>query len=153
MSGLTNEYLTKLGKKLFGKTFLGSFPCDYNPKITDENKFSIIFNLSKHNEDGTHFVAIFCDMKKLVYFDSFGDSSKNEYINKFIKKHLINRKYVENKTRIQSCESYFCGLFCICFIGYLFRNKTLNQFLKIFQNKDLLENDQIVTKCIIKMFK
>ena len=150
MTGVTNEYLTKLGNKLFGKTFLGSFPCDYKPTIKNKHNFSVIFNLSKHDEKGSHFVAVYCKRKNIVYFDPFGEPCTNEFIINFIKDYSNGKNYIENNTTIQSCQSYFCGLFCICFIAYLKEGFSLKDFLKLFNKKNLLKNDVIVTKYIIK---
>ena len=66
---ITNGYIEKTGFNIF-KKFLGCFPADFQP-VTRKKTFSIVFNFSKHNEKGTHFVAIFTEKKKLIYFDSF----------------------------------------------------------------------------------
>lgn len=56
--GLTNQELEKLSVSILGENFLGVFPCDSIPQIRDEQIFSVIFNMSKHNENGTHFISI-----------------------------------------------------------------------------------------------
>ena len=66
----TNGYIEKTGCK-FLRDFIGCFPTDLQP-ITKKQQFSLIFNLSKHNEEGSHFVAVFENKHQLLYFDSFG---------------------------------------------------------------------------------
>ena len=37
------------------------------------NRFGVVFNLDKHNEPGSHWVSIFCDIRKqcICFFDSY----------------------------------------------------------------------------------
>jgi hypothetical protein len=65
MSGLTNGQLETLGKKMFKNNFSGVYPSDSTPHISKNNhNFSLIFNLSKHNKPGTHYVAVIKKKKK-----------------------------------------------------------------------------------------
>lgn len=149
--GLTIEYVEKTGKKLFGKKhFLGCFPSDLQPK-TKRNIFSIIFNLSKHNEEGSHYIAIFANKTKILYFDSFGNKCDNKDILKFIAKNKKNRKYRESKLEIQNCDSNFCGYFCLGFILSQELNTPFEKFLKMFR-KNLKLNDEIIIDYIISAF-
>ena len=54
------------------RSFQGTYSIDNIPTIKN-NDFSIIINLSKQNEKGSHFVAIFNKQNKIIYFDSFGN--------------------------------------------------------------------------------
>lgn len=73
MSGLTNYQLEKLSKQKLGQKFIGVYPCDAEPKQRkNKTKFSLIFNLAKHNEKGTHYVAVYIKPKEILYFDSYG---------------------------------------------------------------------------------
>lgn len=149
MPGLTNQYITDLGKKICGKSFLGVYPCDIQPQFQERYcKFSIVFNTDKHNEEGEHFVAIYCDREKIIYFDSFGEKCKNKNIKKFIKLNLNGRKFNYNKKCIQDNKSLFCGLYCLSFIMFQNNNISLCKYLKYFSTTNLLSNDKLVTKII-----
>ena len=145
----TNGYIEKTGCKIL-KHFLGCFPSDLQP-LTKKSKFGIIFNLSKHNQKGSHFVAIYKDKIKVIYFDSFGHPPKNNLLKKFLKKHSRNRRLLYNKVKIQDDESYFCGIFCLAFLASQENNLTLKQFLKSFHKTNLKINDEISTN-VLKSF-
>ena len=57
----------------------------------------------------------------IPYFDSFGVDHIPKEIIKFIK----NKNIRTNIFRIQAYESIMCGYFCIGFIGFMFKGKTL----------------------------
>lgn len=149
MSGLTNQYLETLCRTVCDKNFLGVFPCDLQPKIHKNKKtFSIIFNTSKHNLKGKHFVAIVANKKQLIYFDSYGNKCSNKYIARFIKHNKCARRYSFNRRTIQSHKSIFCGFFCLGFI--LSKNKNVKNYVNLFSSTDLDLNDEIVINFIQK---
>ena len=150
--GLTIEYIEEIGKQLFSDHFYGCYPADIQPRIKKKT-FSIIFNLSNHNEEGSHFVAIFADTKYLLYFDSFGEKCSNKLILKFLKKEKKDRVFKSNKRVIQSCDSAFCGFFCIGFILSQQMKLPLTKFVKLFSNTNLKQNDDIVIKFINDIVK
>ena len=84
--GISNVYIDKLMHKI-SKTFCGTFSVDNIPVIGDD-VFSVIVNLSKENEKGTHFIALSSLKSKIIYFDSFG----NQNIDKTLEKYLKNIK-------------------------------------------------------------
>lgn len=143
---VTNGYIEKTGSKIL-KNFLGCFPADLQPK-TKKKYFSIVFNLSRHNEEGTHFVAIYTDKTKLIYFDSFGEPIKNILLKNFVKKHLKNKKFVCNNTKIQDDHSSFCGFFCLSFLAAQENNINLTKYLSYFNLTDLTQNDKICTNML-----
>ena len=58
--GLTNVYIETFLHK-YCKKFFGCFSSNNLPtNMTDIDSFSIICNLSKRNEEGTHFITIIC---------------------------------------------------------------------------------------------
>ena len=155
MTGLTNAYIDKFGKDLFGKEYLGCHPCDSNPRINKRKQFfSIIFNLSKHNDkEGTHFIAVYANPINIIYFDSFGKSCSNKYIKKFIKINKHNRILKMNKTPIQHLDSIYCGFFCLAFIISQKKNIQMKNFINVFDSKHLKKNDNIVIEFIINEIK
>ena len=148
MSGLTNEYVETLGKKICGKHFLGTFPCNILPECGGKEKFSLIINLSKHNTNGSHFIAIFADKNIFLFFDPLGNTCRNKDILNFIHVNRKNRKLKQKFRKIQSEKSIFCGYFCLAFLLNFKTNKPLKHFLNIFNRKTLDENDNIVVKFI-----
>jgi hypothetical protein len=144
MSGLTNEYVEKVGKKILGSKFLGTFPCDLHPKTANRKHFCLVFNLSKHDSSGSHFIAIFASKNEILYFDPFGEKPDNDYIKKFIQNNKKMRKIVVNRKCIQSCSSIFCGFYCLGFLLSQIVGLQFKDFIKIFNLKDLGKNDQII---------
>ena len=91
-NGLSNVYLNNLLTP-YCKYFKGVFSCNTIPNFSKNQKFSCIINLSKENEEGTHYVSIFYDTKKIEYFDSFGYSNYNYDIQKYLDKLSSNIIY------------------------------------------------------------
>lgn len=154
MSGLTNKYVEDFGKK-HCENFIGVFPCNIHPKLDrNTDNFSIIFNESKHNENGSHFVAIYANKNIIYYFDSLGLKCENEYILKFIQS--FRKTLLQNNLQIQSYNSIFCGYFCLAFIIFISSQKSINElkkFYDIFNVKNLKLNDKIVSELLIELLK
>ena len=79
--------------------------------------------------------------KKVTYFDSFGV----EYIPKEIKK-FIGNKNITNIYRIQAYDSIMCGYFCIGFINFILKGKSLLDYTNLFSPDDYEKNDKIILK-------
>ena len=62
---------------MFGDLFIGVFPSNRLPKFSSKNKYAIV-NLDKHNEPGSHWIALAYDNKKnkIFVYDSFGRPTK-----------------------------------------------------------------------------
>ena len=150
MPGLTNEFVETVGKKISG-SFLGVYPCDIQPDIENLKYFSLIFNESKHDEDGSHFVAIFSTPNKIYYFDSLGLKLENSYISLFL--HTTGRELVIKEKQIQSFDSIFCGIFCLCFIAYMEKGFNYTNFFEIFTAENLKLNDCVSTEFLLKLIK
>ena len=69
---------------------------------------------------------------EVIYFESFG----MEYIPKEIKKSIGNKNIKSNMFRIQDHNSIMCGYFCILFIEFMLKGKTLNDFTNLFSPND-----------------
>ena len=70
------------------------------------------------------------------YFDSFGV----EHILKIIKKFIENKNIVTNFYRIQA---YY---FCIGFIDFMLKGKSLLDYTNLFSPNDYGKNDKIIPK-------
>ena len=150
MEGLTSKHLEDFGQK-HCKNFLGVFSCDLHPDITKRTTFSVIFNESKHNEDGTHFVSVYAKKNVVYYFDSLGLKCENEYILKFL--NSTRRNVIEICRQIQSFHSIFCGYFSLSFILYMCNNMSYKKYINMFSTQNLKLNDKIVVELIIKLLK
>jgi hypothetical protein len=141
---LTTTDIAKVMKQYENKyvdfVFFGPVPVDcpngINCELTNLNienmyntgirKIGIVFNLDKHNQSGSHWVAMFVKLDKkqcnIIYYDSYGEKPPNE-INDFmieickkirnIGKYNIDIQY--NKKRNQFGHSE-CGVFSMIFI-------------------------------------
>ena len=90
-------------------------------------KGAYVINLDEYENTGTHWVSLFLKPKYRVYFDSFGIEHIPEEINKF-----INNDIKSNIFRIQAYYSIMCGYFCIEFINYMLKCKTLLDYTDLF---------------------
>ena len=149
MPGLTNSQLEKLAQQVLGFKFKGVYPADAGPKITSTNNTSIIFNLSKHNAVGTHYVAIQFFKNKIFYFDSYGKKLTNKSILTYLKSFSLPIFY--HTKSVQPPKSIFCSLYSL---GYLKAMKKKNgyphTFFNLFPKKPTKNNDQIVTNFLMQ---
>ena len=76
----------------------------------------------------------------LTYFHSFGVEHIPEEIETFIN----NKNIKTNIFRIQANDSVLCGYFCIGFIDFIFKGKTLTEYTNLFSPYDLKKNDDII---------
>ena len=78
----------------------------------------------------------------LTYFDSFWV----EHIPKEIKKFVENKNIITNIYRIQAYDSIMCGYFCIGFIDFMLKGKSLLDYTNLFSPNDYDENHKIILK-------
>lgn len=101
-------------------------------------KVGVIFNLDKHNQSGSHWVAVFIDMKmrKIYYFDSYGDPipSRISKFCDFVKKQGENfgenYEIVISKKRHQYSNSE-CGMYSMYFLLQLLQGTPHSTFEKV----------------------
>ena len=120
-------------KDNFGKCMLSEL-CNININELEERKIKrigIIFNLDKHNESGSHWVAMYIDLNinEIYYFDSYGQQPPEE-VNILAQRIQvqgdINNKDIKfkiNKVRHQFKNSE-CGVYCMYFITELIKGRT-----------------------------
>ena len=105
-------------------------------------KGAYVINLDEYENTGTHWVSLFVKTNEAIYFDSFGI----EHIPKEINKFIGNNKIKSNIFRIQAYDSIMCRYFCIEFINYMLKGKTLLDYTNLFSPSDFKKNDQIIKK-------
>ena len=73
-------------------------------------------------------VALYVKNNDITYFDSFGV----EHISKEIIKFIGRKNLIVNIFRIQAYDSVICGYFCIAFIDFMFKGKSLTDYTNLF---------------------
>jgi hypothetical protein len=92
-----------------GQIFLGVYPADMLPKIT-QFPAALIANLDPSTEPGTHWVSLYFNKTGICeYFDSFG--RKPGFLERYILKNC--KKYVYNNKQVQEIFTTVCGQLCI----------------------------------------
>ena len=87
---------------------------------------------------------------EVIYFDSFGIEHIPKEINKFIRSKELdsvvgnNKKIKANIFRIQAYDSIMCEYFCIEFINYMLKDKTLLDYTNLFSPNDFQKNDRVI---------
>ena len=81
-----------------------------------------VTNIDEYTDIGSHWVALYVKNNVVTYFDSFGV----EHVPNEIKKFIDHKNLILNIFRIQIYDSILCGYFCIRFINFMFKGKTLN---------------------------
>ena len=76
----------------------------------------------------------------VTYFNSF----RVEHIPNEIKTFVKNKNIKTNIFRIQAYDSAMCGYFCIGFIDFMFKGKTLTEYTNLFSPYDFKKNDNII---------
>ena len=104
-------------------------------------KGAYVINLDKSENTGTHWVSLFVKANKVIYFDSFGIEHIPKEINKF-----SNNNIESNIFRIQAYDSIMCGYFCIEFINYMLKGKTLLDYTNLFSPNNFKKNDQVIKR-------
>ena len=119
--------------------FNGVFSRDNLQKIKDG---AYIINLDEYSDIGTHWVALHVNNNNATYFDSFGV----EHVPKKIEEFVKNKNITANIFRIQSYDSVMCRYFCIGFIDFMFKGKTLTEFRNLFSPNSFEKNDDMILK-------
>ena len=117
--------------------FNGVYSRDNLSKIKDG---AYIINLDDYSDIGTHWVALWVNNNNVTYFDSFGV----EHIPKEIIKFIENRNIKTNIFRIQTYDSIMCGYFCIGFIDFMLKGKSLTEYTNPFSPNDFKRNDDTI---------
>ena len=76
----------------------------------------------------------------VTYFDSFG-------VEHIPEGHSLS--ITTNIFRIQANDSVMCGYFCIGFIDFMLKGKTLTEFTNLFSPNNFKKNGDIILKYFI----
>ena len=118
--------------------FNGVYSRDNLQKIKDG---AYIINLDEYSDIGTHWVALYVHNDDVTYFDSFGVEHIPKEIKAFIDRSL---SITTNIFRIQAYDSIMCGYFCIGFIDFMLKGKSLLDYTNLFSLNEYLKNEKII---------
>ena len=86
----------------------------------------------------------------VTYFDSLEVEHIPKEIKTFINRPLFpacqNKNIKTNILRIQAYDSVMYGYFCIGFIDFMFKGRTLTEFTNLFSPNNFEKNDGIILK-------
>ena len=99
-----------------------------------------VINLDEYSDIGTPWIALYIKNNDITYFDSFGV----EHIPKEIKAFIKNRNIKTNIFRIQAYDSIMCRYFCIGFISFMFKGKSLTEYTNLFSPNGFKRNDDTI---------
>ena len=105
-------------------------------------KGAYVINLDEYKNTGTHWVSLIVKANKVIYFDSFGIEHIPKEINKFINNN--NNNIESNIFRIQAYDLIMCGYFCIEFINYMLKGKTLLDYTNLFSPNDFKRTTKLL---------
>ena len=122
-----------------------------------KTKIGVVFNLDKHDEPGSHWVAMFIDLDEslLFYYDSAMNAVPHQ-ISKLKKeiikqgKKLVNPihfRYIQNEYSHQKTNTE-CGMFCLFFIITFLTKQLDDHFLVVMNNR----KTQLNIKDVIRLF-
>ena len=70
----------------------------------------------------------------------------NKFINSDTTKLSSLKRIKSNIFRIQAYDSIVCGFFCMEFINYMFKGKTLLDNTNLFSPNDFKKNDRVIKR-------
>ena len=115
-------------------------------KIKDR---AYVINLDEYSDIRTHWIALYALNNNVTYFNSFEVEHMPNEIKKFIDKYTV----VTNIFRMQAYDSVMCGYFCIGFIDFMLKGKSLTEFTNLFSPDNFVKNDDIILNYFINDLK
>ena len=106
--------------------FIGVYSRDNLPNKIKDGGY--VINLDEYSDIGTHWIALYVNNKTVT----FGI----EHIPKEVKKFISNRNIISNIYKTQNYDSFMCGYFCIGFIDYMFKGRSLTNYTKLFSRNN-----------------
>ena len=119
--------------------FNGVYSRNNLPKIKVR---AYVIKLEKYESIETHWIVLYGIAENVTYFDSFGV----EHILKEIRKFIGNKNITTNIYRIQAYDSVICGHFCIGFIDFMLKGKSLLEYKYLFSPNEYKKNDKLMLK-------
>ena len=111
-------------------------------KLTKIKDVAYVIYLDEYKSIGTHWIDLYVNAENVTYFDSFGV----EHVPKEVKKFIGNKNIITNIHRTQAYNLIMCGYFCIGFIDFMLKGKSLLDYTNLFSPNDYEKNDKIILK-------
>lgn len=111
---LMSTELTKMGKKLFGKKYLGTYAQDKFPMGLNGY---CINNTDLDGEPGTHWVALVFEPKTCYVYDSFGRTTERLLPVLDKRFHAKNFVTIDSETKPEQYgDTQICGILSLSFL-------------------------------------
>ncbi len=120
--GLINE-AKRLNIQLTDVIFVRDILKQKRFNTVTKEPLSLIMELQDSNGGIGHWVALYKDLDRYIYFDSFGQPPPT-IVYKYCKP--FNVQY--STKQIQNINSGWCGSYCLAFLYYMQHDKSLEQF-------------------------
>jgi hypothetical protein len=125
MEAITNTNLKMLAER-FKIKLIDVVSKDHLPFLKPKNG-SYIINLQDSDAgQGSHWVCMFINDKRGVYYDSFGKVPPNDVLT-FLKKNGI-KNVVYNADRIQDLKSDACGYYCLMVLQFFTMHRKASNY-------------------------
>jgi hypothetical protein len=130
---------------------------DYNEFIKTKSQMGLVLNLDEHYKGGSHWVALFADLKKgcVFYFDSVGTAPEPRVrklmrtISKFIMEHnsiKMDDVRADYNTVQHQFDDFDCGVYSMNFIIRMARGEKFDDICKS------PVKDDVMNKCRMAYF-
>ena len=138
-----------MNNRITRRYFIGCFASDKIPQEIRKYPCSMVVNLEKSSQSGSHWIAFFIiNPEKIFIFDSLLLPEFSTLIKNFISK--FSNRYINNVS-LQNPLLPTCGQHCITFIYFISSGYTYKKFLSLLLNYS--NPDEFVFNFIIKMIK
>ena len=97
-----------------------------------------VVSLEEYKSIGPQWVALYVNDNTTTYFDCFGNENVPEEM-----KTLIKNENIASFYRMQAYNSIICWYFCIWFIDFMFKGKSLTDFMNLFSPLNLKKKKMI----------
>ena len=101
-----------------------------------------IISLDEYESIETRWIAWYVNDNNVTYFDSFAI----EHIPKEIRKFIRNKNIITNIYRAETYDPIMCRYFCIGFIDFMLKGKSLLEYTNLFSPNEYEKNDKIILK-------
>ena len=91
---------------------------------------------------GAHWITLYLNDNNVTYFDSF----VVENIPKKNRKFIGNKNIITNISRVQVYDAIMCRYFCIGFIDFALKRKSLLEYSNVSSPNDYEKIDKIILK-------
>jgi len=129
--GLYDDQIESVMNNYKQKGYRGVYAIDEVDKIPVSNKMGVVLNLDKHNQPGSHWVALYIDAdgdQSVEYYDSFAEDPPESLMKDI--KIIVDKinpdtylKFKINKIKQQSESSDSCGFLAMQFLIDRFNGK------------------------------